>query len=172
MAMKIQASRLAMIAGFLFTFGGFFGGPMLFFGLEAVYPLEKMSETEVIIVGAAGILVTFILPAIGITLIFGSFLVPMLFGIRTRAKIEETGIAATARILGTADTGTRINTNPVVRFDLQVNPPAAPAFQTQVEQTVSIIHLPLYQPGKTVNVKFIAGTQNTVITGPAIEGEI
>ncbi len=169
--MKIQASRLALIAGFLFTFGGFFGGPMLFFGLEAVYPLEKMSETEVIVVGALGILVTFGLPAIGIALIFGSFLVPMLFGMRNRAKVEETGTEATARIIGTADTGTRINNNPLVRFDLQVNPPAAPAFQTQVDQTVSIIHLPLYQPGKTVNVKFLPETQNTVITGPA-GGEI
>lgn len=170
--MKIQASRLALIAGFLFTFGGFFAGPMLFFGLEAIYPLEKMSETEVIVVGAAGIFVTFIVPAIGIALIFGSFLVPMFFGLRNRAKIEETGTAATARILATADTGTRINDNPVVRFDLHVNPTAAPGFQTQVEQTVSIIHLPLYQPGKTVNVKFIAGTQNTVITGPVEGAEI
>jgi hypothetical protein len=168
--MTIKPSGVAMIAGFLLTFGGAFGGPMLFLGLEAVYPIEGMSETEVLLAGAAGIIVTFVLPAIGIVLILGSFLVPLIMGMRNRAHVEDTGIPATARILGTADTGTRINDNPLVRFDLQVNPIASPAFQAQVEQTVSIIHLPLYQPGKMVNVKFIPGTQNTVITGPAQGG--
>lgn len=159
-----------MIAGFLLTFGGAFGGPMLFLGLEAIYPIERMSDTEVLIVGAAGIIVTFVLPAVGVILIIGSFLVPLILGMSNRAHVEDTGTPATARILGTADTGTRINNNPLVRFDLEVRPAAAPAFQAQVEQTVSIIHLPLYQPGKTVNVKFIPETRNTVITGPAMGG--
>jgi len=160
-----------MIAGFLLTFGGIFGGPMLFLGLEAVYPIEGMSETEVLLAGAAGIVVTFVLPAIGIALILGSFLVPLIRGMRNRAHVEDTGTQATARILGTADTGTRVNDNPLVRFDLQVTPVSSPAFQAQVEQTVSIIHLPLYQPGKIVNVKFIPGTHSTVITGPVPGGQ-
>ena len=169
--MRIKASGVAMIVGFLLTFGGAFGGPILFLGLESVYPIDQMSETEVLLVGAAVIAFTFVLPAIGIVLIIGSFLVPVIMGMRNRAHVDETGTPATARILGTADTGTRIGNNPLVRFDLQVTPVASPAFQAQVEQTVSIIHLPLYQPGKIVNVKFIPATQNTVITGPAQGGE-
>ncbi len=160
-----------MIVGFLLTFGGAFGGPILFIGLESVYPIDQMSETEVLLVGAAGIAFTFVLPALGIVLIIGSFLVPLILGMRNRAHVDETATPATARILGTADTGTRIGNNPLVRFDLHVTPVASPAFQAQVEQTVSIIHLPLYQPGKIVNVKFIPATQNTVITGPAQGGE-
>ncbi len=170
--MKIKISKVALIAGLLLTFGGFFLGPMLFLGIEAVYPIAGMSEIELIFLGVAGIFVTFVLPMIGTALIFGSILVPVFLGMRNRSNIEETGTAATATILATSDTGTRINSNPLVRFDLQVNPMAAPAFQTQVEQTVSIIHLPLYQAGKSVNVKFVPGTQNTVITGPASGGEI
>lgn len=170
--MKIQISRVALIAGLLLTFGGVFFGPMLFLGIEAVYPIEGMSETELIVLSVAGIVVTFVVPVIGVALIIGSVLVPIILGMRDRANIEATGTAATAKILAIADTGTRIGSNPLVRFDLQVNPMAAPAFQTQVEQTVSMIHLPLYQPGKTVNVKFVPGTQNTVITGPASGGEI
>ena len=169
--MRIKAPGVAMIVGFLLTFGGAFGGPILFLGLESVYPIDQMSETEVLLVGAAGIAFTFVLPALGIVLIIGSFLVPLILGMRNRAHVDETGTPATARILGTADTGTRIGNNPLVRFDLQVTPMASPAFQAQVEQTVSIIHLPLYQPGKIVNVKFIPATQNTVITGPAQGGE-
>lgn len=170
--MRIKASGVAMIAGFLLTFGGAFGGPMLLLGLEARYPIERMSETEVLLLSAAGIAVTFVLPGIGIVLILGSFLVPLILGMRNRAHVEDTGTPATARILGTADTGTRINSNPLVRFDLHVTPVSSPAFQARVEQTVSIIHLPLYQPGRMVNVKFIPATHNTVITGPAQGGEI
>lgn len=76
------------------------------------------------------------------------------------------GQEAEAKILAIAETGTRINDNPVIDFSLQIQPANYPAFVAQARQTVSIIHLPSYQPGKIVNVKFIPGTDKVAIVGP------
>ncbi|MEP6924413.1 MAG: hypothetical protein ABI954_08095 [Pyrinomonadaceae bacterium] len=80
-------------------------------------------------------------------------------------RILASGQDAEAKILAIADTGTRINDNPVIDFSLQVQPANYPAFVAQARQTVSIIHLPSYQPGKIVNVKFVPGTDQVAIVG-------
>jgi hypothetical protein len=89
----------------------------------------------------------------------------LVVGALANQRILATGQDAVAKILAIKDTGTRINDNPVIEFSLQVQPPNYPAFTGQARQTVSLIHLPSYQPGGLVNVKFVPGTEAVAITG-------
>ena len=89
----------------------------------------------------------------------------LIVGGLSNQRILSSGQEAEAKILAIADTGTRINDNPVIEFSLQIQPANYPAFVAQARQTVSIIHLPSYQPGKIVNVKFIPGTDQVAIVG-------
>ena len=70
------------------------------------------------------------------------------------SQVMQSGVTATATIVNTWDTGMRINDNPQVGIQLQVQPPNGAPFQAEVRQTVSIVHLGMYQPGATVQVKY------------------
>lgn len=98
------------------------------------------------------------------------FIASMVVGAISNQRVIATGQNAQAKILAIADTGTRINDNPVIDFSLQVQPASYPAFLAQARLTVSVIHLPSYQPGKTVNVKYVPGTDRVAIVGPKLEG--
>ena len=93
------------------------------------------------------------------------FIASLLAGSLSNRRIINNGQDADAKILAIADTGTRINNNPVIDFSLQIQPVNHPAFVATARQTVSVIHLPSYQPGKFVRVKFIAGTDKVAILG-------
>ncbi len=90
----------------------------------------------------------------------------LIVGAVSNHRILASGQEAEAKILAIADTGTRINDNPVIEFSLQIQPSNYPAFVAEARQTVSVIHLPSYQPGKIVNVKFVPGTDKVAIVGP------
>lgn len=94
---------------------------------------------------------------------FVFLLASLLVGTISNRRILASGQSAEARILALSDTGTRINQNPVVNISLEVRPPNHPAFVAETRQTVSIIHLPSFQPGKIVRVKFIPGTEKVAI---------
>jgi len=90
----------------------------------------------------------------------------LVIGGLSNRRILASGQDAEAKILAMTDTGTRINDNPVIDFSLQIQPASYPAFVAQARQTVSVIYLPSYQPGKILNVKFIPGTDKVAIVGP------
>jgi hypothetical protein len=94
------------------------------------------------------------------------FIASVIVGGLSNRRILASGQNAEAKILSISDTGTRINDNPVIDFSLQVQPASYPAFVAQARQTVSVIYLPSYQPGKIVNVKFIPGTDQVAIVEP------
>jgi hypothetical protein len=96
---------------------------------------------------------------------FVFFIASLIVGAISNQRILAGGQEAEAKILDIRDTGTRINDNPVIDFSLQVQPANYPAFVAEARQTVSIIHLPSYQPGKIVNVKFVPGTDKVAIVG-------
>ena len=93
------------------------------------------------------------------------FVASLVVGGISNRKIVNNGLDAEARILALNDTGTRINNNPVVNFVLEVKPMGQPAFQAEANQTVSVLHLPSYQPGKIVHVKFVPETRQVAIVG-------
>lgn len=90
-------------------------------------------------------------------------------------KVLQTGTDATATIVRTWDTGTRINDNPRVGMLLQVQPSAGPSFQAEVKKTVSLIQLPMFQPGAQLQVKYDPAQPShvaivSVISGGAMGG--
>ncbi|MBS1794957.1 MAG: hypothetical protein JSS81_13940 [Acidobacteria bacterium] len=84
-------------------------------------------------------------------------------------RVLATGQDARAQIVALADTGTRINRRPVVRFTLQVHPQSSPPFVAQTQKTLSIFELSSYQPGGIVHVKYIPGTDQVAVVGPHVE---
>ena len=92
----------------------------------------------------------------------------VLFGKRLFNQLVKHGQDAEAKVLALADTGTRINDDPLVKITLEVQPPNQPSFRTEVKQTVSVISLPLLQPGKFVRVKYIPGTEKIAVVGAKI----
>lgn len=99
---------------------------------------------------------------------FAFFIASLIVGGLSNQLILASGQDAEAKILAIADTGSRTNDNPVIEFSLQIQPANYPSFVAQARQTVSPIHLPSYQPGKIVNVKFVPGTDRVAIVGPKV----
>ncbi len=84
----------------------------------------------------------------------GPMLIRLARNSQMTSQVMQSGVTATATIINTWDTGMRINENPQVGIQLQVQPPNGAPFQAEVRQTVSIVHLGMYQPGATVQVKY------------------
>jgi hypothetical protein len=160
-----------LFSGLLLTFGSMFGIPLI--GLLASFLLGENYIDKILNSNAESLPIILIvslvavvgLPIIGSILLFGAFLIPLFSNMRAKNKIIAQGKDAEAKILALADTGTRINNNPLVNFTLEVHPQMSPPFQAVVSQTVSVIHLPSYQPGKIVHVKYMPGTNEVTIIG-------
>lgn len=91
----------------------------------------------------------------------GSFLV----GAQEKRSIRQNGISAKATIRSVADTGTMINNQPLLRIDLEVQPPYDERFTATVEYVVPYSSLPQVQPGNTVHVFYLEGTNEVAIDG-------
>lgn len=92
-----------------------------------------------------------ILAVFGVTA--GPFLVRSARARRVRAKLLLTGVDAMATLIRTWDTHVRINDNPQVGMLVEVQPPGGDPFRAEVTQTISIVHLPMVQPGARLYVR-------------------
>ncbi|MCU0373041.1 MAG: DUF3592 domain-containing protein [Ignavibacteria bacterium] len=77
------------------------------------------------------------------------------------SNLMQTGLPATAEVLGIADTGALINYNPVVKLKLKVTPQYGVPFDADIETMVSKIAVP--RVGDTINVKYNPANQNEMI---------
>jgi hypothetical protein len=109
--------------------------------------------------------------------IFGliSLIFVVVFGLMLRRwlikqKVLQTGVGATATIVSIRDTGTRINDNPVIAMQLQVQPSGAPSFQAEIKETVSILQIPQFQPGAQLEVKYDPAQPTNVAIVSVISG--
>lgn len=102
---------------------------------------------------------------------------PLLFGLLVGASVVRDfrnrfllarGTDATATILSISHTEEKNDDSdgPVVYFRLDVFPPGKPHFQGEAERLIPNSDLPLYQPGKMVNVKFRERSRDIAIVGP------
>ncbi|MEC5386811.1 DUF3592 domain-containing protein [Uliginosibacterium sp. H3] len=66
----------------------------------------------------------------------------------------ETGTPAKARVLTMRDTGGRLNSNPVVEFQLEVQPASGAAFSATTRAIISTVDLPRFQAGASIDVKY------------------
>lgn len=69
------------------------------------------------------------------------------------AAVVANGVAATATIISTRQTGSLINFNPVVELELLVILPSGVPILVTRQETVQQLHLGRCQPGLRVNVK-------------------
>ena len=69
------------------------------------------------------------------------------------AMLMASGIVGQARIDQISDTGTTINDNPQVQFNLTVTIPGRDPYPTTLTQVVSRIAIGSFQPGATVPVR-------------------
>lgn len=82
---------------------------------------------------------------------------------RSNRRILQKGRDAEARVLSIDDTGKRVNNEPVINLTLRVRPSALSEFTAEASQTVPVLDLPLFQPGKKVKVKYVPGTDQVAI---------
>ena len=68
---------------------------------------------------------------------------------RTQA-LEASGVLALASVVGISETGTRINDNPLVKLDLQVQGPGIASFAAQDSVLASVTRLPMISSRKLV----------------------
>ena len=89
---------------------------------------------------------------------------------RVKQRVLQTGVAATATIVRVWDTGTRINDNPQVGMLLRVQPTTGAPFQAEVKETVSIVQMPMFQPGASLEVKYDPAQPTSVAIVSVISG--
>jgi hypothetical protein len=119
-----------------------------------------------IFTGSMGFAFSFLIELLGMTLRYNNLL--------------QNGEAGQARILAIHQTGVRVNSQPMLKFDLEViSGPGAP-YQTSVRQVVNFLYLSQLSPGAMLNIKidpqrpqkvaidWNAGVSNTTTSGPMV----
>ena len=71
-------------------------------------------------------------------------------------RLLQVGLPAKAKVLGLAETGVHINHQPQVKIMLEVTPDGrmGRSYQTEVKTVLSIVHIPQFQPGARLLVKY------------------
>ncbi|MCC5942351.1 MAG: hypothetical protein JJU37_12500 [Balneolaceae bacterium] len=92
-------------------------------------------------------------------LIFGSLFASSI----QNARIRKNGKPGRAKIVELYETGTTINHQPVVGFQLEVRSEYGELFQATTEQLISRFSITQYQPGAEVEVKYDPDTKRVVI---------
>lgn len=90
---------------------------------------------------------------------FGSFVI----GGAEKETIRKKGIAATATIISVSDTGTMINNQPLLRIELDVQPPYNERFTATVEYVVPYSALPRVQPGNVLKVYYVEESKEVAL---------
>lgn len=125
-----------------------------FGGLRGILPMKN-----------GPMFVTFAVGFIAFLLIAAS----LMFRNPSRRRPVKKAVDAEAKILSISETGSRINTNPVVDLSLEVRPYDQPSFVGRAHHLVSVVHVPSYQPGKLVRVKYVPGSDEITVLGPIAE---
>ena len=78
----------------------------------------------------------------------------------------ESGTPAKARVLKMRDTGGRMNSNPSIEFQLEVQAAGGPAFVATTRAIISTVDLSRFQPGATIDVKYDPADHSSVAVLP------
>jgi hypothetical protein len=81
------------------------------------------------------------------------------------ATLMATGVVGQATINQVRDTGTTINENPQVQFDLTVTIPGRDPYAASLTQVISRIAIGSFQPGATVPVRVSPEDPQTLMIG-------
>jgi len=80
--------------------------------------------------------------------------------------VIENGVLAEARILDLEDTGNRMNDNPEVLFDLEIDLREGGTYRAAHRTYMSPVDIVKYRPGETVNVKYDPADPSRVVLLP------
>jgi hypothetical protein len=80
-----------------------------------------------------------------------------------RGRIKKRGVPVKATIVSVSDTGTMINDQPLLRIELDIQPPYDSQFRTSVEYVVPYSFLPQVQPGNTLLAYYIENTKEVAL---------
>jgi hypothetical protein len=78
----------------------------------------------------------------------------------------ESGTPAKARILKIRDTGGRLNSNPSIEFQLEVQPIGGSSFTATTRAIISTVDLSRFQPGANIDVKYDPADHGSVAVVP------
>lgn len=163
----MKLSRIVFFFGIFITVVSVVAIPFVLGMSEQIlgFGIERVIERDPLL-GYGAIAGMVSIPIFGAFLIIASTVAPLIANKRKRIRASNYGSPAVARIVALVDTGTRINEKPLVRIRLEVHPPGQQPFTAEVSQTLSIVDIPAYQPGKVFDVKYIPGTTDVAIIGP------
>lgn len=129
---------------------------LMWIPLAIVVYAAVMEEPEPPVPAFAALIISVLLFAF---LQAGSFVV----GWREKAGIRARGVPAKATITGVSETGTTVNNQPLIRIELEVQPPYDSRFMTTVEYLVPYTSLTELQPGKVVRVFYLEETKEVAL---------
>jgi hypothetical protein len=118
--------------------------------------------------GEMGILITIAMclgtTLIGLLIVGGSgAIVWFVFkSVRPDSGLLKSGTPAQATIMQVWQTGTYMNNNPQLGFQLEVRPPGGMPYQAQAKAIIPMVNIPQFQPGGVVNVKVSPGDPSKV----------
>ncbi len=110
-------------------------------GFTAFDPMMMTWLLPVLIVGVTGFILVSVFRSIGAA------------G-RTRAHLEQIGVAATGTILAIEGTGTRINNQPQMKLRMRIETPGKPAFLVEHREVIPTHQLAQLPVGTQVNVRY------------------
>lgn len=106
----------------------------------------------------------FVIAAIGLGVAAAVLMVlSLVAGGFANIRIMAHGIDAEAVIRAVEQTGTTVNDSPMVDFVLEVRPKTAAPFTAKARKLVSLVDLPMYQPGRSVHVRYVVGNDHVAI---------
>ena len=81
-------------------------------------------------------------------------LVDRMSGVAEARRLQESGVAASARILEIWDTGITVNDDPVIGMRVEIDRPDGTAYPATIPKSlISRLDIPRFQPGATVRVR-------------------
>ena len=88
------------------------------------------------------------------TTLSGCAMIDRMSGVEETRRLQEVGIAATARIVEVWDTGMTVNDDPVIGLRVEVSRADGSVYAATIAKSlVSRIHIPQFQPGSIVPVR-------------------
>jgi hypothetical protein len=144
---QMAASAVQTKGGFKFGclfFPLFFGGfaiPAVIFGAQAV--LDPAYHGAVVGIVVTGFMV-FTFGLLGFTFLKGA---------KVKAHLRQHGVAGRAKVMSVSETGTRVNNQPQLQFQLHVNVPGMPPYTAIHREVVSAVHMARLGPGADLPVR-------------------
>ncbi|MBL8316471.1 MAG: hypothetical protein JNK55_22305 [Rubrivivax sp.] len=78
----------------------------------------------------------------------------------------QSGTLANATVLQLRDTGGRLNSNPAIEFQLEVQAPDGLVYTAMTRAIISTVDLPRFQPGARISVKIDPADRGSVAIVP------